>query len=223
MLNRLIAGATARKTRFHDELGNRVPLSRAVRNGPRAIATGIARLAFRYRPVRPWISYDAQQILAKHLTSRSRVLEFGSGMSTVWYAEHAGQVVSIEDYRPWYDQVLGIIADRDVTNIVYRFAADPDEYTSLTEAERGDGFDLIMVDGKARDLCVRRALNLLRPGGIFYLDNSDKGTEGNSGDVPEARRLLVDFAAAHDTGVQLFTDFAPTQLFAQQGLMIRLS
>lgn len=222
MLKRLLAGADTRKTRFHDELGNRVSSSRAIRNGPRAIATGVARLALNYRPVRPWISYDAQQVIAAHLTPRSRVLEFGSGMSTVWYAERAGEVVSIENYRPWFDQVQGIINSRKIGNIRYRFAADFDEYTTIGDKERSDGFDLIMIDGRVRDRCVRAALDMLRPGGMLYLDNSDKAGGSPSGDIPAARRMLLDFAFAKGASTRLFTDFAPTQLFVQQGLMVTL-
>lgn len=223
MLSKLVAGAETRKTRFHDELGNLVSATRAIRNGPRAVVTGVARLALDYRPVQPWISYDAQPVIAAHLTPDSRVLEFGSGMSTVWYAEHSREVVSIEDYRPWYAQVQGIIAKRKAGNIRYRFAADVEQYTTLSEAERGDGFDLIMVDGSARELCVRRTLDLLRPGGMMYLDNSDKhGGSTFSGDIPEARRTMLEFASAHGASTRLFTDFAPTQLFVQQGLMLTL-
>ncbi len=222
MLNRLIAGDPARKTRLHDELGNLVTLPRALRNGPRALITGMARLGLNARQVRPWISYDAQDVIARHLTPRSRVLEFGSGMSTVWYAQHAGHVVSIENYRPWYDQVTKIMHARTVTNLTYRFAEDPESYSTVTEAERGDGFDLIMNDGMVRDLCAERTLDLVRPGGMIYLDNSDKGRDDFTGDVPAARRLLLEFAERRGATVRVFTDFAPTQLFVQQGLMIKL-
>lgn len=219
MFRKLIAGSETRRTRLHDERGNRVSLSRLLRNGSRAVASAIpAKLGL--RAVRPWISYDAQAEIAAFLDKSKRLLEFGSGMSTVWYAEHAGEVVSIEDYRPWFEQVRGIIAQRRATNIRYRFAG-ADDYAELALDERADGFDLVMVDGSQRDRCVQTAIELIRPGGMIYLDNSDKGFGDATGDVPAARQLLLDFAARDGADVTLFTDFAPTQLFVQEGLMVR--
>jgi hypothetical protein len=221
MLTKLISGSTTRRTRLHDERGNLVPVSRALRNGPRALASALVVRMLGKRSLQPWISYDAQKQIAAFLTPRSRVLEYGSGMSTVWYAQHAGEVVSIEDFAPWFDQVGAIIAERGVGNVRYRIAAEVADYTMPTEEERGAGFDLIMIDGSARDRCVAAALPLLRAGGMIYLDNSDKSACPVSGDVPAARQLLLDFARADGADVTKFTDFAPTQLFVQEGLMIR--
>ncbi|MGH6786718.1 MAG: hypothetical protein ACREBO_07795 [Novosphingobium sp.] len=219
LLRKLIAGSNTRKTRLHDELGNRISLARLARNGPRA-GLGSLPAKLGYRAVRPWISYDAQAGIARFLDGKKRVLEFGSGMSTVWYAEHAGEVVSIEDYRPWFEQVSGIIAARGADNVRYRFAEAAD-YAVLCAAERGGGFDLIMIDGSQREACARLAIELVRPGGMIYLDNSDKAFGPDTGDIPAARRLLLDFAVRDCAEVTRFTDFAPTQLFVQEGLMVR--
>lgn len=211
---KIIAGSVTRKSRLHDALGRRVPISRAVRNGPRALATGVGRLAFGWRPQRPWISYEAQALLARFLTKTSDVLEFGSGMSTIWYARHAGQLISVEDHREWFDSVADQL--RSCGNVDYRFAADKTSYVA-PEARQ---FDLIMIDGRWRDDCARFAVAHLRQGGIIYLDNSDNGYDPMTGDIPEAARILKDFAAVNGLPVREFTDFAPTQLFVARGLMI---
>lgn len=222
MFKRLVAGAKTRKTRLHDELGNVVSPSRVIRNLPRAVATGVLRLAFGHRPVQPWISYDVQRLLAGFLTPQSRVLEFGSGMSTVWYAAHAGDVISIEDNEPWFRQVEQVISDRKATNIRYRFAKNLSDYSSPTANELGEGFDLIMIDGSYRDECVERSLGFLKPVGIIYLDNSDKAADSLTGDIPRAKNMLLEFARTKGAEVSYFTDFAPTQLFAQQGLLVHV-
>lgn len=221
VLKRLLAGAPTRKSRLHSERGVRISLWSLTRNAPRAIASGFARLLFGWRPKRPWISYDAQKVLADRLGPNSRVLEFGSGMSTIWYAAHAGAVVSLEHFEPWYRRVDALLRRRRLRNVQYRLDPDMNGYTRPTAVEAENGFDLIMVDGVARERCVANSLNLLRPGGAIYLDNSDQGVGGN-GDLPSARRLLLDFAAEVGGEVQIFTDFAPTQLFVQEGLMVTL-
>lgn len=220
LLRKLIAGSDTRRTRLHDERGNRASLSRALRNGPQALASALAA-RFGQRGVRPWISYDAQALIAAFLTKQSRVLEYGSGMSTVWYAEHTGEVVSIEHCEPWFEQVRGIARERGTANLRYRFAAEEAAYATPTEAERGAGFDLVMIDGAFRDACAAQAVQLVRPGGMIYLDNSDKAAGSDTGDVPAAREMLLDFALADGAEVTTFTDFAPTQLFVQEGLLVR--
>lgn len=215
ILNKMLAGSNTRKSRLHTEKGQFVPFSRLIRNGPRAVATGIGRLVFGVRPMRPWISYDAQKLLAAILTPQSTVLEFGSGMSTLWYARHAKGVVSIEDHSEWYSLVKGVLTAQ--ANVEYHFANSVDEYLTFPHQE----YDLIMVDGSHRAECVEAALPFLAPGGVIYLDNSDKRKHGLPGDVPKAERLILEYASKRGCEVRRFVDFAPTQLFVQEGVFVR--
>lgn len=221
MLQKLISGDALRKSRLHDEKGNFVGLSRLISHGPKAVATGLMRLSFDYRPSQPWISYSVIQILEKHLTRSSRVLEFGSGMSTVWYARHAGEVCSVEDYKPWYEKVKKILINEKLQNVNYQFKDHVDSYSQcFTDDSRG--FDLIMVDGSHRSACIAHAVKLLRPGGILYLDNTDKDSTPRGGDMRLAENNAPQFAKGKNAEIFYFTDFAPTQLFVQQGLMVKL-
>ncbi|MEO6387475.1 MAG: hypothetical protein ABIT16_06075 [Croceibacterium sp.] len=212
----VLAGAPQRVTRLHDELGQLVPLSRLVRNGPRAVVTGAMRLLFGYRPAKPWISYDAQAILARHLTKASTVLEFGSGMSTAWYAGYSGTVVSIESNDGWFKAVRERLSA--LGNVDYRFAPDRKAYVDLAPDQL---YNLIMIDGSWRDECTAFAIEHLAPGGVIYLDNSDKGFDPmDTGNIPLARSLLMGLAKRDGLPMREFTDFAPTQLFVQRGLMV---
>ncbi|MEO6387476.1 MAG: class I SAM-dependent methyltransferase [Croceibacterium sp.] len=204
---RLIAGSTARKTRLHDQLGARVPLSRLLRNGPRALLTGLSRLLLGYRPARPWISYDVQPLFAQHLNPGSRVLEFGSGMSTIWFAHRAGRVISLEHDPEWFALIERRL--RAFGNVDYFYAEDPRTYFAGIPGEQ---FDLILIDGPWRTDLALAAIFHLAPGGIIYLDNCDK--------FPDARQVLQDFARKASLPMREFTDFAPTQLFVQRGLMV---
>lgn len=214
LMLKLLAGSTARKTRLHDERGNLVPLSRALRNGPKAVATGLARLLWQKRPELPWISYDAQRTIARHLDRSSAVLEFGSGMSTIWYARRAGQVTSMEDDSGWFEIVRDTLAGE--RNVDYRLARTTSEYLDVPRRE----YDLIMIDGRYRDRCVEAVLPLLAERGIIYLDNCDRRAPGSSGDIPAARAALEAFARERQLTVRYFTDFAPTQMFVQQGMLV---
>lgn len=208
LATRLIAGAPERKTRLHAQTGEMVSLSRLVRNGPRALATGIGRLLFDWHPRRPWISYGAQQIIERHLAPHSRVLEFGSGASTRWYAERAGRVVSIEHNSEWFAQVRATLPG----NVSLRHAQTREDYLLFPE----EPYDLVMIDGRWRNRCVAAALPFVAPGGILYLDNSDRPQ------YADGVRLIEAYAQEHGGEVRRFVDFAPSQLFVQEGAMLIL-
>lgn len=215
MLDRILKGSNLRKSRFHDHKGQLVSARSAFLHAPRSLVGAAVRVGLGKRPQLPWISYDAITTLDEFLTRDKSVLEFGSGMSTVWYARRAGSVVSIEDYRPWFDQVDRLLRTQGLTNVDYRFAPTQEDYVAAPSR----GFDLIMVDGSIRDRCTEAAIHLLKPGGIFYLDNSDRAAFPDSGEA-RATQIALDYARDNGCTVRYFTDFAPTQFFAQEGMMV---
>jgi hypothetical protein len=222
VINKLIGHNQLRRTRFHDEKGNFAGWRRVVLHAPPALVSALLRTTIDYRPRKPWISYDAIGFLSDFLGKDSRVLEFGSGMSTVWYAAHAGRVCSVEAFEPWYVKVRDLLEDRGCGNVRYEYAKEHDRYVHAMDDEAGDGFDLAMIDGAFRFDCLCHAAEMLRPGGVLYLDNSDKDSQGHGGEVREAERFALSFARQRGAQVTYLTDFAPTQFFVQQGLMVRL-
>lgn len=217
MLTKLISGDQLRKSRLHDEKGNFASWKNVLLHAPPAALSGFLRISMGYRPNLPWIAYSSIRILSSFLNKNSRVLEFGSGMSTIWYAKHAGAVFSIEDHKPWYEKVSAIIANKRLRNVTYRFTETESEYYSFM-SDDVLGFDLVMVDGNFRSKCVSHASKLVRPGGILYLDNSDKDSAPHGGDMRSAESLVRNLAKEMNAEITEVTDFAPTQFFVQQGL-----
>ena len=200
--------------RFRDQLGRRVSLRRLLRNGPRAVLTGLSRTLLDKRPARPWISYDAAKAIGRHLGPTSSVLEFGSGMSTAWYATRAGHVLSIERDAEWFAEVSSRLATLE--NAELRLCESREAYLAIEDDRQ---FDLIMIDGAWRDDCAQLATRHLAPGGVIYCDNTDK-QGGTLGDLAEARRLLIAFAEERNLPWTEITDFAPTQFFVKRALWI---
>jgi hypothetical protein len=207
MWTRLIAGSDARKTRLHDRLGAKIPAGRLIRNGPRALASGLVRVIIGYQAERPWISYDAQAALRSRLNRKSLVLEFGSGRSTLWYARRARHVVAVEHDPSWFERLHPHL--RACGNVEYRFAAEHEAYIALPADAC---FDLIVIDGAWRLSCAMVAMGHLANDGLIYLDNSDKFTD--------VAALLSKFAISRDMPIREFIDFAPSQMFVQRGLLI---
>ncbi|MGI8943013.1 MAG: class I SAM-dependent methyltransferase [Qipengyuania sp.] len=214
---KLVAGSESRPTRLHDALGQRASISRVFRNLPRAFASGALRVAWGRLPERPWISYDAQRHIAAFLASRpgARVLEFGSGQSTRWYAERCAHLVSVESNSEWHARISRQLSG--LSHVDYRAAPEREAFAS---PELDGLYDLVMIDGPWRDACVDTALRVLAPGGIIYLDNSDKADNPSEGDVPAARCEFIAFAEREGLPWREFSDFAPAQFFVQRGLMV---
>ncbi|NJK60134.1 MAG: hypothetical protein HC918_07715 [Oscillatoriales cyanobacterium SM2_1_8] len=146
----------------------------------------------------PWLPYTIIGYFHDFLTPNSRVLEFGSGMSTLWYAARAQTVWAVEDYRPWYEKVQLMVAGQGTQNLNYLFTQEKEAYVSFGESYL-EGFDLIVVDGSYRSACVLQAEKLLRPGGILYLDNSDMDVQPEGGDMRVAESYLRDLAKTWKT------------------------
>ena len=217
---KLVAGSPHRISRLHDAHGTRIGVSRLCRSGPRALVGAMARLAFGWRPARPWISYDATRVLAARLGPGARVLEFGAGTSTLWFARRAAEVVSIEHDPVWHGIVAARLARARQVNVRLRCAHGRTDYVTLSRQEAGTGFDLVLIDGPIRDRCAAAAIDLVRPGGVIYLDNADRGGEDGDGATAVARATLLTFAADRGATATFFTDFAPAQFFVGSGLLV---
>jgi len=49
----------------------------------------------------PWITYPAQNLLKRVVQTDYRIFEYGSGNSSLWWAQRAAQVVSVEHNPDW--------------------------------------------------------------------------------------------------------------------------
>lgn len=213
----MLAPLSAR--RFHDNKGNRIDTT-GLRYAPRALWTAVLRLFFGYRPALPWLSYRAIRELDALIRTDWRVLEFGSGMSTLWLARRCGFLHSIESDRGWYQQVSKMLARERLQHVRYELR-DPARYADLRQYPDGY-FDFVLVDGLARSECVRQALTKIRAGGWIYVDNIDMDLVPG-GDMRVVESLLQEAVSERGGEMRTFVDFAPTQFFVNQGVLIQLS
>ncbi|NQV98130.1 MAG: class I SAM-dependent methyltransferase [Rhodospirillales bacterium] len=211
--------AKYRISRFHDEKGNFVD-GAGLLNAVPAFATAAAKRLFNYRPPVPMISYRGRRVIEGLLTPESRMVEFGSGNSTLWFAARAGSVLSIEDDDHWYRHVQKQCADRGISNVRHELR------TAETYADMSDvadaSLDFALVDGTDRAGCIHSVVNKLKPGGWLYLDNSDKDMTLPDGDVRRAEQALLDAVQQRQGQLRYFSDFSPTNFFVEQGLLARL-
>ena len=166
-LTKLWRADETRPTRFHTSRGDLClhPTEIAMS----LYSTGLRIFLGRLQP-RPWLTYGATRYLAKHVADRD-VFEFGAGMSTLWFAKRCRSVTSVEHNANWHHMISRRLAAH--TNVDIQLIEDTARYVASIE-QTGQNYDLIVVDGIARENCIRAALTRLRPGGFLIVDNTDR-------------------------------------------------
>ncbi len=138
----------------------------------------------------PWWTFDSADRMEAFLRLRpgARVFEWGSGASTLWLAERAGSVHSVEHHAGWAADLTPRLPANVTLEVV-----EPAESARPAVGSRKPGhegldfsayvdaidhttgaFDVIVIDGRAREACLAKAVNRLAPGGVIVFDNVDR-------------------------------------------------
>lgn len=138
----------------------------------------------------PWWTFEAATEVDRILSENpgARVFEWGSGASTLWLAARAKEIISIEHDSAWATKVQARLdsssfgakvslvhipseASGEITSQKRGFARQFfDNYVAAIDAFDGQ-FDFIVIDGRAREACLSKAVSRLSPGGRILLDD----------------------------------------------------
>lgn len=55
----------------------------------------------------PWYTYPAIEFLENKIDKNWKIFEFGSGQSTLWWAERVTEVISLESDQNWFSYIQG--------------------------------------------------------------------------------------------------------------------
>ena len=122
----------------------------------------------------PWYTYPAVDFLEHLDLSPFSVVEFGSGQSTLWWARHAREVMSLESDAAWYEKVRASTAS--VPSVDLKLVGSPEE--AATQVKPG-GYDIAVVDGglghghEGRRRNADTAFRTVRPTGLIIVDNAN--------------------------------------------------
>jgi hypothetical protein len=142
----------------------------------------------------PLWPYNATIWVENFLLSRkgkAKVFEWGTGASTVWLAKRAEMVISVDDNRYYADSVSKILSRRKLKNVNISVCERRDKHEGckatsslgvggcfeeyVNEIRKNDRlYDLIIIDGRAREACIVEAVKKLTPGGIIFIDDSKR-------------------------------------------------
>jgi predicted O-methyltransferase YrrM len=127
----------------------------------------------------PWLTPAAIRLLESLLRPADRGAEFGSGRSTIWFAERVAALTSVEHDEQWYESVSAKLKERRLANVDY-ILSQPDQpvefgdqstYARIALGFPNSGLDFALVDGHYRDYTARFILPKIKSGGILVIDN----------------------------------------------------
>lgn len=220
-----MAGGAGRKTRFHTEQGQFVPIGE-LRHLPKVGVQWISRKVLGSRPEEPWWPIPAIREIEAFMASRAcRVIEFGSGSSTAWLARRATHVYAIEDDELWFQKVKKQLSQKGLRNIDLVHREDA-EYYDLSWI-KDPSFDLAIVDGSWRWKCIESVLPCMKKGGILYLDNSDADKDNRhypgDNEKRKAQKILGDFIKyRHDARLYQVTSLISGEMHVGSGAFLRI-
>jgi len=139
----------------------------------------------------PWVTYPFIDFIADRLNRSMEVFEYGSGNSTLWYAQKVKSVYSVEHDKVWFESIKNSVLDN--VNIYYQELEYGGEYASFP-SKLEKMFDIIIVDGRDRVNCLKHAINSIKENGVVVLDDSEREAyEGGSAFMCEQGFKRIDF------------------------------
>ncbi len=171
---------------------------------PRYLYNRINEMLWRkLNPGYPWLTPAANKILDCLLKPSDTGIEFGSGVSTVYFAKKTRKLISIEHDEFWFNKVRRMLEENSINNVelFYIPRSKPEEfydqndlpdYAKILHEFEEQSIDFILIDGIYRDLCALHSIKVVRSGGFLIIDNINWFIP-NKSNSPSSRRN--DFAS----------------------------
>jgi hypothetical protein len=122
------------------------------------------------RPI-PWITYPAMAFLERRVGDTMEVFEFGSGNSTLWWAERVRHISAVEHDEAWAARVATQApANADVSHVP--LDANGEYSRSAQRSQRQ--YHIVVVDGRDRVNCAVASISCLREDGVVIWDNTER-------------------------------------------------
>jgi hypothetical protein len=116
----------------------------------------------------PWYTYPTIEYLNTLSFRDKRVLEFGSGNSSIYWSERCFDLVSVEHNQDWFEKVK----NRKQQNQRLILKNKDKNYAVLDESGFNNKFDVVIIDGVMRPDCARnvsKLINLDAPDGYMII------------------------------------------------------
>ncbi len=119
----------------------------------------------------PWLTRAIIPFLEERLQPSMTLFEFGSGYSTPYYGRKVHSVVSVEYDPAWLERVQKMVGE-NVSLLSIPQDRDGDYCRAIQRT--GKQFDVVVIDGRDRNNCIRQSIPCLTEGGIMLLDDAQR-------------------------------------------------
>jgi len=152
---------------------------------------------FRFRnPDLPWLTPTSISFLDQFLKPTDIGLEFGSGRSTLWFANKVSKLFSVEHDNGWYEKIKQHIQKNSIDNVIYHHISLEEmtermvpAYVEVINSVNDNTLDFVLVDGKYRDFCATSSITKLKSKGLLIIDNADVYLPSDC-DTPNSRKMI---------------------------------
>ena len=124
-----------------------------------------------------------EEFFMNHLNNDQKVLEWGSGESTIQISIRGKEIISIEHQSQWFDSIMQRKPDNvylylGKPNLPYREGGHDGTYEEFKDycdfpLDKGP-FDIILIDGRARVKCAENALKLCHEKTLIFIHDFDR-------------------------------------------------
>ena len=120
--------------------------------------------------VMPWMNNAAVNKYSSLLNETVKVLELGSGYSTIWLAEKGAFVESYEHKEVWYNNIKSLLRS-DKVNLYLQ-----ESYVESIYDYPLNHFDIVIIDGIDRYECMEAISkhNVVKKGGYLLFDDAER-------------------------------------------------
>jgi predicted O-methyltransferase YrrM len=157
---------------------------------------------------KPWMKYREIRVMEDLLSGLrpKRALEWGAGYGTSHFSRllaPGGSWIAIEHDPEWASRIRAeappnvevhtVPAEREPWRPENGDGTYADFRAYVEYPERFAPFDFILVDGRAREACLRRARHLLAPGGVVVLHDANRSFLREAWDLYPRQLLFQDY------------------------------
>ena len=114
-----------------------------------------------------------------YLTKGAKVLEYGSGKSSIEIAGMVKSLLTIEHQRHWFEKIKPKLPDNAIMLLVFstNFRGGTDgsyeQFKDYIEAPK-DIYDVIIIDGRARVGCAKYCKNIADNNTLIFIHDFDR-------------------------------------------------
>ena len=119
----------------------------------------------------PWVTYSFIDFIKDRINKKQNIFEYGSGSSTLFYANRAATVTSVEHDETWLNKIKNTSPEN--AEMIFCHLERDGEYAKKATL-LNKKFEIIIVDGRDRVNCCKYSVEALSEDGVLVLDDSER-------------------------------------------------